>query len=130
MSIADPDSTRHELQRAQRRELDMLHTRLDDLAQRIENEITGLDSRIEKRLEISEMKVAHVAVDMAVKQAFTYMGVDVNDPKQIQAFRDDVTFGGLLKDAARKSFYAMLAAIGGVIGMSFVIMFKSYFGWK
>jgi len=126
----DADSLRNELERSHRRELDLLRSRLDDLAQRVESELVGLDTRIEKKLEASEMKVAHKAVDMAVKQAFAYMGVDVTDPQQIQAFRDDVTFGGLMKDAAKKSFYAMLATIGGIIGMSIVIAFKSYFGWK
>ena len=126
----DADYLRHELERSHRRELDLLRSRMDVLAQRVENELVGLDSRIEKKLEASEMKVAYKAVDMAVKQAFAYMGVDVSDPQQIQAFRDDVTFGGLLKDAARKSLYAMLATIGGVIGMSLIVIFKSYFGWK
>ena len=115
---------------AQRREFDLLRSQLSDLTQRVEQELIGLDSKIEKKLEDSELKVAHQAVDMAVKKAFAYMGVDVNDPQQIQAFRDDVTFGGLLKDAAKKSFYAMLATIGGIIGMSIVISLKSYFGWK
>ena len=126
----DSDSLRHELERLHRRELESIQSRLDNLAQRVEFELTGLDSKIEKKLEASEMKVANMAVELAVKQAFMYMGVDVADPQQVQAFRDDVTFGGLLKDAARKSFYAMLAAIGGVIGMSIVIGLKSYFGWK
>ena len=115
---------------AQRREFDLLRSQLSDLTQRVEQELIGLDSKIEKKLEDSELKVAHQAVDMAVKKAFAYMGVDVNDPQQIQAFREDITFGGLLKDAAKKSFYAMLATIGGVIGMSIIISLKSYFGWK
>ena len=126
----DNDMLHRDLQSSHRRELDLLRSQLVDLTQRVDQELIGLDAKIEKRLEDSEMKVAHQAVDMAVKQAFAYMGVDVNDPQQIQAFRDDVTFGGLLKDAAKKSFYAMLAAIGGVIGMSVVIGVKSYFGWK
>jgi len=130
MTNDDADSLRHELERSHRRELDLLRSRMDDLAQRVENELVGLDVRIERKLEASEMKVAHQAVDMAVKQAFAYMGVDVNDPQQIQNFRDDITFGGLIKDAAKKSFYAMLATIGGIIGMSIVISLKSYFGWK
>ena len=126
----DNDVLYRDLHIAQRREFDLLRSQLSDLTQRVEQELIGLDSKIEKKLEDSELKVAHQAVDMAVKKAFAYMGVDVNDPQQIQAFRDDVTFGGLLKDAAKKSFYAMLATIGGIIGMSIVISLKSYFGWK
>jgi uncharacterized coiled-coil protein SlyX len=126
----DNDVLYRDLHIAQRREFDLLRSQLSDLTQRVEQELIGLDSKIEKKLEDSEMKVAHQAVDMAVKQAFAYMGVDVNDPQQIQNFREDITFGGLIKDAAKKSFYAMLATIGGIIGMSIVISLKSYFGWK
>ena len=126
----DADSLRHELERSHRRELDLLRSRLDDLAQRVEFEMAGLDVRIEKKLEVSEMRVAHQAVEMAVKQAFGLLGVDVNDPKQLQGFRDDLTFGGLFRDAAKKGFYAMLATMAGIIGTSVVIVIKSYFGWK
>ena len=126
----DADSLRHELERSHRRELDLLRSRLDDLAQRVEFEMVGLDVRIEKKLEVSEMRVAHQAVEMAVKQAFGLLGVDVNDPKQLQGFRDDLTFGGLFRDAAKKGFYAMLATMAGIIGTSVVIVIKSYFGWK
>jgi len=128
--INDNDMLYRDLHIAQRREFDLLRSQLSDLTQRVEQELIGLDSKIEKKLEDSELKVAHQAVDMAVKKAFAYMGVDVNDPQQIQNFRDDITFGGLIKDAAKKSFYAMLATIGGVIGMSIIISLKSYFGWK
>jgi hypothetical protein len=126
----DNDMVHRDLQSSHRRELELLRSQFAELAQRVDQELIGLDAKIEKRLEDSEMRVAHQAVDMAVKQAFAYMGVDVNDPQQVQAFRDDVTFGGLLKDAAKKSFYAMLAAIGGVVGMSIVIAIKGFFGWK
>jgi len=126
----DADSLRHELERSHRRELDLLRSRMDDLAQRVENELVGLDSRIEKKLEASEMKVAHQAVDMAVKKAFGHLGVDVDDPKDLQVFRDDLRFGGVFRSAATKSFYALIAAIFGGIGLSIWITFKDQFGWK
>ena len=126
----DADSLRHELERSHRRELDLLRSRLDDLVQRVEFEMVGLDVRIEKKLEVSEMRVANQAVEMAVKQAFGHLGVDINDPKQLQAFRDDLTFGGLFRDAAKKGFYAILATMAGIIGTSVVIVIKGYFGWR
>jgi hypothetical protein len=126
----DNDLLYHDLQLAQRRELDLLRSQLTDLAQRVEQELIDLDSKIEKKLEASEMRVAHQAVDMAIKQAFGHLGVDVNDPRQLQAFRDDLTFGGLLRDAAKKGFYALLATMAGIIGTSIVIVIKSYFGWR
>ena len=126
----DADSLRHELERSHRRELDLLRSRMDDLAQRVENEIAGLDIKIEKRLENSEMKVAHLAVDMAVKKAFGHLGVDIDDPKDLQVFRDDLRFGGVFRSAATKSFFALLAAIFGGIGLSIWMAFKDQLGWK
>jgi hypothetical protein len=126
----DADSLRHELERSHRRELDLLRSRLDDLAQRVEIELVGLDARIEKKLEASEMKVAHQAVDMAVQKAFGHLGVDINDPKDLQIFRDDLRFGGVFRSAATRSFYALLAAIFGGIGFSIWLAFKDHFGLK
>jgi uncharacterized coiled-coil protein SlyX len=130
MQNDDANSLRHELERSHRRELDLLRNRLDDLAQRVEHELIGLDVKIEKRLEESEMRVAHQVVDMAVSKAFSHMGVDVNDPKSLTTFRDNLTFGGLFRDAATKGFYAMMAAVCGGIGLSIWLAFKDQFGWK
>jgi hypothetical protein len=126
----DADSLRHELERSHRRELDLLRSRLDDLAQRVEFELVGLDARIKKKLEASEMRVAHQAVDMAVKKAFGHLGVDIDDPKDLKVFRDDLRFGGVFRSAATRSFYALLAAIFGGIGLSVWMVFKEHFGWK
>jgi uncharacterized coiled-coil protein SlyX len=130
MPNEDIDSLRHEIERSHRRELDLLRSRLDDLAQRVELELVGLDVKIERRLEASEMRVAHQAVDMAVKKAFGHLGVDIDDPKDLQVFRDDLRFGGVFRSAATKSFYAMLLAIFGGIGLSLWMAFKDQFGWK
>jgi hypothetical protein len=126
----DADSLRHELEHSHRRELDLLRARLDDLAHRVESELVELDARIEKKLEASEMRVAHKAVDIAVRQAFSHLGVDIDDPKDLQVFRDDLRFGGVFRSAATKSFYAMLLAIFGGIGLSIWMAFKDQFGWK
>lgn len=126
----DLDSLRHEVERSHRRELDLLRARLDDLTQRVEHELIGLDVKIEKKLEESEMRVAHRVVDMAVSKAFSHMGVDIDDPKDLQTFRDDLRFGGVFRNAATKSFFALLAALFGGIGLSIWMAFKDQFGWK
>lgn len=124
------DSLRNEVERSHRRELDLLRARLDDLAKQVENELAGIEDRIEKKLENSEIKIAHRAVDLAVRKAFGHLGVDVDDPKDLQVFRDDLRFGGVFRSAVSKSFYAMLAAIFGAIGLAIVVAFKDQFGWK
>lgn len=130
MQNDDIDSLRNEVERSHRRELDLLRTRLDDLARLVETELIGIDVNIEKRLESSELRIANLAVDIAVKRAFGHMGVDVDDPKDLQVFRDDLRFGGVFRSAATKSFFALLAAIFGGIGLSIWMAFKDNLGLK
>ena len=124
------NSLRHEVERSHRRELDLLRARLDDLAKQVEMELIGIEGRIEKRMESCELKIAHHAVDLAVRRAFGHMGVDVDDPKDLQTFRDDLRFGGVFRSAAAKSFFALIAALFGGIGLSVWMAFKDQFGWK
>ena len=113
-----------------RRELDVLSSRLDDMSKRIEFELTGLDARLRSEIEISTMRVANRVMEEAVKKAFSHLGVDIDDPKDLQIFRDDLRFGGVFRCAAAKSFYALLIAIFGGIGVSIWLAFKDQFGWK
>lgn len=126
----DVELLRYEVEQSHRRELDLLRSRLDDLAKQVDNELIGIDIKIEKKLEASEMKIAHQSVDLAVRQAFGHMGVDIDDPKDLQTFRDDLRFGGVFRSAATKSFFALVAAIFGGIGLSIWMVFKDQFGWK
>lgn len=126
----DVDLLRHEVEQSHRRELDLLRSRLDDLAKQVEHELLGIESKIEKKMEASEMKIAHHAVDLAVRRAFGHMGVDIDNPKDLQTFRDDIRFGGVFRSAATKSFFALVAALFGGIGLSIWMAFKDQFGWK
>lgn len=128
--MSDVDLLRHEIEQSHRRELDLLRLRLDDLAKQVDHELIGIESRIEKKMEASEMKIAHQAVDLAVRRAFGHMGVDIDDPKDLQTFRDDLRFGGVFRSAATKSFFALVAALFGGIGLSIWMAFKDQFGWK
>ena len=122
----DLNSLRQEVERSHRRELDLLRARLDDLAKQVENELSGLEDRIEEKLINSENRIA----DLAVHKAFAHLGVDDNDPKDLKVFIDDIRFGGVLRSAALRSFFALLAAIFGGIGLSAWMAFKDQFGWK
>lgn len=130
MSNDDIDSLRHEVERLHRRELDLLRAQLDELTKQVEMELVGVESKIEKKLENIEVRIAHRAVDLAVRQAFSHLGVNVDDPKDLQVFRDDLRFGGVFRSAATKSFFALLAAIFGGIGLSIWMSFKDQLGWK
>jgi hypothetical protein len=76
------------------------------------------------------MRITDQFLDMAIKKTFAHLGVNIDDPKDLQIFRDDLRFGGVFRSAATKSFYALLAAIFGGIGLSIWIAFKDQFGLK
>jgi len=71
-----------------------------------------------------EMLLIDRAAKAAVKQAFSHLGVDVESPSDLQTFRDDLRFGGVFRAAATRSFFALLAALFGGIGLSLWIAFK------
>lgn len=51
------------------------------------------------------------AVDLSVKKVFAILGVDVDDPKSIEEFREDLRFGKRLRRAADRGFLALVSAI-------------------
>lgn len=55
------------------------------------------------------------AVHQAIKDVFAILGVNVDDPKQVEEFREDLRFGGKLRKVADHS----LLALFGVIAAAF-----------
>jgi len=51
------------------------------------------------------------AARSAVKQVFAILGVDVDDPAQVEDFRKDLRFGRMLRCAGDKGFLAVVAAV-------------------
>ena len=51
------------------------------------------------------------AADSAVSKVFAILGVDINKPESVEAFREDLRFGGRLRRAADHGFLAMVAAV-------------------
>lgn len=68
------------------------------------------------------------AINQAVHRVFSDLGVNVDDPKDLQRFRDNLQFGGVFRHAVEKGFYAALAAITGAIVLAIVAVFKERFG--
>jgi hypothetical protein len=58
--------------------------------------------------------MAHVA-DIAVKKVFAILGVDVNVPREVEQFRDNLRFGATLHEAANKGLLAMIGAVSVVV---------------
>jgi hypothetical protein len=59
---------------------------------------------------------AQTVAKQAVKEVFYLLGVDVDDPKQVEAFRRDIRFAGDLRRQVAKGVGAILVAlVGGAI---------------
>lgn len=85
---------------------------------------------IEKTLDGKLKQAIDEAMDRAVHQVFSDLGVNVDDPTDLQRFRDNLQFGGVFRHAVEKSFYAVLAAIAGAIGLAIWVVFKERMGIK
>lgn len=79
---------------------------------------------IEKTLDGRLRQAIDEAMNQAVHQVFSDLGVNVDDPSDLQRFRDNLQFGGVFRYAVERSFYAMLATIAGAIGLAIWGVFK------
>ena len=60
--------------------------------------------------------VANDAADKAVRKTFAIMGVNVDDPRQLEDFRRDVRFAGDLRSYAGRSMLTLTSVcIGGLL---------------
>ena len=121
---------RREIDHVQQERLSHLEVKLDELSTWVRNELATLDERLESKLSRNESTLIDRAAQRAVKQAFSHLGVDVDNPTDLQRFRDDLRFGGVFRTAATKSFFALVAALFGGIGLSLWMAFKDNIGLK
>lgn len=65
--------------------------------------------------EVEEIarRVSEESSDKAVRKVFAILGVNVDEPAEVESFRDDLRFGRRLRKAADKGFLAF-AGVGGV----------------
>ena len=63
---------------------------------------------------MTEKDFAQQAADEAVKKVFAILGVDVDVPKEVEEFRENLRFGATLRRAADRGVFAVvgLAAVG------------------
>lgn len=50
------------------------------------------------------------AAQAAVKQTFAILGVDIDDPKEVEEFREDLRFSKRMRSAADRGWIAMIGA--------------------
>lgn len=56
---------------------------------------------------------ADEAADKAVEKVFAILGVDVNDPAEVEEFRKDLRFGQSMRKIADKGVMAMVGVMAG-----------------
>ena len=70
----------------------------------------------ERRHTHEEVKdIINEAVKESSKELFAMLGVDVDNPKEVEEFRKDLRFGGTLRKAAEKGFLAAVVVITGTL---------------
>ena len=61
--------------------------------------------------DIPECKYSKRAAKEAVKETFAILGVDINDPKQVSEFQQDLRFGRSMRCLANKGLIAAFTAL-------------------
>ena len=65
-------------------------------------------------------KQSEDAADRAVKKVFAILGVDINNPESVEAFREDLRFGKRMRKAVGHGQLVMVAAF--VTGLCYVFV--------
>ena len=65
-----------------------------------------------------QCRFSQEAAKTAVKQVFAILGVDVDDPGEVEEFRKDLRFGQMMRRASDRSFYAVVVMAFTAIGLA------------
>lgn len=61
--------------------------------------------------ELEQKQLIEESADKAVKKTFAILGVDINDPAEVEEFRQDLRFSSRMRAAMDKGFMAFTAAV-------------------
>jgi hypothetical protein len=65
---------------------------------------------------LSDEAIIEAAVDLAIKKTFAILGVDIDKPESVEAFREDLRFGRKLRKMSDHGAMAMVTVvIGGLL---------------
>lgn len=69
-----------------------------------------------KSASLSDEAIIEAAVDSAIKKTFAILGVDIDKPESVEAFREDLRFGRKLRRMSDHGTMAMVSVvIGGIL---------------
>lgn len=124
------EAMRRMMDHVHRERLEHLEVKLSEIDEWVRKELHGIDTRIDERFKQCERIMLTDSAHFAVKLAFSYMGVNVDDPKDLETLRKNLRFNDTVRHGIVKGFLALMAAIFGGIGLSIWLAFKDQFGWK
>ena len=62
---------------------------------------------------LSDEAIIEAAVDSAIKKTFAILGVDIDKPESVEAFREDLRFGRKLRKMSDHGSMAMVTVVFG-----------------
>ena len=62
---------------------------------------------------LSDEAIIEAAVDSAIKKTFAILGVDIDKPESVEAFREDLRFGRKLRKMSDHGSMAMVTVVIG-----------------
>lgn len=124
----DRTTMRREMDRIVQQRLVHLDSRIEDLDDKIRHELESMEVRLKERMDSCEEIMMQKTANAAIKMTFNHLGVDVDSPVDLERFRNDLRFSGMVRESMVKSFFAIVAAICGVIGVSVAMFFKAKLG--
>lgn len=71
-------------------------------------------------------QAAEDAADSAVRKVFAILGVDLDDPKQVEEFREDLRFGAKLRKLAEHSVLAFFGAVATAFAAAVWVVVTNY----
>lgn len=123
------DDTQSELQQLRRRDDRRREQQIESMAATMTQlcqKVADLQRNAEMQPTTSEALVER-ATKCAVAGVFAQIGVDVNNPVQLQAFRDDLRFSAYARESAKKGFYGLMTGVGSAL-VAAVLYFLSQWG--
>ena len=61
--------------------------------------------------EFQQKQLIEESADKAIKKTFAILGVDIDDPSEVEEFRQDLRFSGRMRAAMDKGFMAVTSAV-------------------
>ena len=74
-------------------------------------EVSSRVEVLENNITIKLEQAINEAIIKAVQKVFENLGVNVNDPADLQRFRDDNRFTAMSRKAAERGFFALVTAL-------------------